>query len=106
MNEKKWLMVTHVTWGRKGTMSLHGQEAGRGLQCPLQKSLCLVNGFPPPLLDVTTQCSPPAACPARGTAASLSLITCVWPWRPGRTTTRETPAAVQSGSLSKYRLCL
>ena len=59
---------------------------------PPRKSLCRALFSLPPLLDVTARCSSSAACPARGTAVSLSLATCFSPWRPGRTTTRGTPA--------------
>ena len=55
---------------------------------PPRKSLCRALFSLPPLLDVTARCSSSAACPARGTAVSLSLATCFSPWRPGRTTTR------------------
>ena len=59
---------------------------------PPRKSLCRALFSLPPQLDATARCSSSAACPARGTAVSLSLATCFSPWRPGRTTTRGTPA--------------
>ena len=62
---------------------------------PPRKSLCRALFSLPPLLDVTARCSSSAACPARGTAVSPSLATCFSPWRPGRTTTRGTPAVAE-----------
>ena len=59
---------------------------------PPRKSLCRALFSLPPQLDVTAQCSSSAACPARGTAVSLSFVTCFSTWRPGRTTTKGTPA--------------
>ena len=70
---------------------------GRRWALILPGSPCVAHCPPPPLLDVTARCSSSAACPARGTAASLSPATCFSPWRPGRTTTRGTPAATQKG---------
>ena len=69
---------------------------------PPRKSLCRALFSLPPQLDVTARCSSSAACPARGTAVSLSLATCFSPWRPGRTTTRGTPAvSIKGGGLSR-----
>ena len=72
---------------------------------PPRKSLCRALFSLPPLLDVTARCSSSAACPARGTAVSLSLATCFSPWRPGRTTTRGTPAAQGMDTVGKTGGC-
>ena len=49
---------------------------------PPRKSLCRALFSLPPQLDVTARCSSSAACPARGTAVSLSLATCFFALAP------------------------
>ena len=81
---------------RKRDMSFHGREAGGGLQYPTRKFFCRTTFPRPPLMDDTARCYSIAAGPTRGTAAPLSQATCFSPWRPGRTTTRGTPAGYET----------
>ena len=47
---------------------------------------------PSPLMDDTVRCFSFAVSPTQGTMAPFSHAPCLSAWRPGCTTTRETPA--------------